>query len=61
MTNLYILTNKDYTNLTNVSFCSEAPIEVVQKVLNNNFTMALNTLLKELNKLGYVSEDRSKK
>lgn len=61
MTVAYYLTSEEYTNLRNVSFCSEAPTEKVQESLQKGgFKMTLNKLMEDLNSQGYKTENRKK-
>ena len=59
--NTYYLTSKDYTNLINVSFLSEAPTNIVQEVLNiQGFKTTLTELMTELIDRGYETLNNKK-
>jgi len=59
--NTYYLTSKDYINLTNVSFLSEAPTNIVQEVLNiQGFKTTLTELMTELIDRGYETLNNKK-
>lgn len=61
MTNLYYLTNQDYTNLKDVSFVSAAPTEKVQEVLKiQGLKTTLKLLIEELNNLGFLTTNNFK-
>jgi hypothetical protein len=59
--NLYILTSDEYKQLTDVSFFSDAPTEVLQKALKTIGTKAtLPLLMGELKRQGYKSKTNKK-